>query len=119
MSDKQTREVLRAYREAHPELNQLDSWMTRAPAKFGSIHYGSLAYNILVKLDNVGKQSVADLGGGTKYGQSNVSAQILRLMDRDLIDRDSSGLLFITPTGREVVAALAEQHYGHVDDDDF
>jgi len=73
------------------------------------VQRGTLAHRLLQTLQSKGPQTAFQLGAGTRFGvPTGTSAQILRLLEREMIERDyNTSTYSLRDKGEEVLQALA------------
>jgi len=76
---------------------------------FQGVQRGTLAHRLLQTLQSKGPQTAYQLGAGTRFGvPTGTSTQILRLLEREMIERDfSTSTYSLRDKGEEVLQALA------------
>jgi len=73
----------------------------------------TVTHRILAKLE-MRPHTSRELGAGVQFGQQNVSAQILRLLESGLITRDHS-IYYITNRGRDALTGLSHGWSSHTE----
>lgn len=72
------------------------------------VQKGSYAHHLLQGLNSKGSMTSKDLGAGVRFGNQIFSAQIVRLLDADLIEHNNITKKYnISPRGEEVLKRLA------------
>ena len=97
------REVVRRMRRTERRL-ALKRGEVPPAASHTTFFANTVAHNILLRLETRPHTS-KELGAGVRFGQQNVSAQLLRLLESGLIESDYS-VYYITDKGHDILAHL-------------